>query len=112
METYWVPDLTNVSFFWCSILILFSDAFLPDLASISMCQVDHLSWCNFSKLKSTKILKTTGRTEKESVAMGTKFNFICKCVTFGTMSVSSFNVFCRKLIEIAPFMYSMFNWFE
>ena len=71
-----------------------------------------MSWFHFSELKSTKILKTPGRTRKESVAMETQFNYICMFVTFQTMSVSSFNGFCPKLIEIAPFIYSVFNWVE
>ena len=36
--------------------------------------------------------------------MEMQFNYICKCVTFGTMIVSSFNGFFHKLIEIAPFI--------
>ena len=100
MATYWVPDLPNVKdfsgFFWRSILI-----FIRSSRDINVFKEDYLSWCNFSGLKCTNILKTTGRTGKESVAMETKFNYICKCVTFGTMSISSFNGFWRKLIETA-----------
>ena len=117
MATYWVPDLPNVrgfsGFFWRPILIFFSDAlFARSSTHINVFKVDFLSWLNFSRQKSTKMLKTTGRTGKESVAMETKFNYIFKCVTFGTMSVPSFNGFCRKLIEIDPFIYSMLNWVE
>ena len=64
---------------------------------INVSKIDHLPWFNFSGLKSTKILKSTGKTEKESVAMEMQFNYIRKFVTFGTMSVTCFNGFCRKL---------------
>ena len=117
MATYWVPDLPNIrgfsGFFWSSILVFFSDAlFARSSMHINVFKVDYLSWFNFSGLKSTEILKTTERTGKESVAVEMQFNYICKCVTFQTMSVSSFNGFCRKLIEIAPFIHSMLNWVE
>ena len=117
MATYWVAVLPNVrgfpGFFWCSILILFSDAlFARSRKHTNVFKVDYWSWFNFYGLKATKILKTTGRTAKESVAMETKFNYICKCVTFRTMSVSRFNGFCGILIEIAPMIYSMLNWVE
>ena len=112
MATYWVPDLPNVrgfsGFFWRSVLIFFSDVLFTRFSKhINVFKVDYLSWCNFSGLKCTKIYKTTGRTGKESVAMETQFNYICKCVTFRTMSVSSYNGFWRKLIEIALFIYSV-----
>ena len=117
MATYWVPDLPNVrgfsGFFLHSILIFFSYALLArSIKHINVFKVDYFAWCNFSRLKCTKILKTTGRTGKESVAMETQFNYICKCVTFENMDISSFNGFCRKLIEIALFICSVFNWVE
>ena len=95
MATYWVPDLPN-GFFWRSILIFFSDAlFARSSTHINVFKVDYLSSFYFSGVKFTKILKTIRRTGKESVAMETQFNYTCKCVTFGTMSVSSFNGFCH-----------------
>ena len=114
MATYLVLVLPNVrgfsGFYWSSI---FSDAlFARSSKHINLFKVDYLYWFNFSGLKFTKILKTTGKTGREIVAMETQFYYICKCVTFGTMSVSSFNGFCRKSIEIAPFIYSMLNWVE
>ena len=54
-------------------------------------------------------IENNGRTGKESVAMETQFNYICKCVTFGNTSASSFNGFCSKFIEISPSFYSMLN---
>lgn len=76
MATYWVPDLPNVrgfsGFFWHSILIFFSDAlFHRSSKHINVFKVDCLSWFNFSGLKFTKILKATGRTGKECIAMET-----------------------------------------
>ena len=50
-----------------------------------------------SGLKSTKILKTTRGTGKDIAAMETQFNYIFKCVTFRTMSVSSFDGFINLL---------------
>ena len=107
MATYWVPALPNVrgfsGFFWRIILIFFSDVlFARSSKHINVFKGDYLSWFNFYGLKSTKILNTTRRTGKESVAMETQFNYKCKCVTFESTSVSSFNRFCLKLIEIAP----------
>ena len=74
MATYWVQELPNVraftGFFWRSILIHFSDAlFVRCSKHINVFKVDYLSWCNFSGLKFTTILKTTGRTGKESIAI-------------------------------------------
>ena len=108
MATYWVPDLPNVKgfsgFFWCSILIFCSDVlFARSSRHVNVLKVDHLPWFNFSGLKFTKILKTTGRTGKECIAMETEFNNIWKCVTFGTTSVPSFTGFCCKLIKVASF---------
>ena len=87
--------------FGVSFWYFFTDAlFARSSKHINVFKVDYFPWFNFSGLKSTKILKTTRRTGKESVAMEPQFNYIRKWVTFGTISVSSFNGFCRKLIEI------------
>ena len=100
MATYWVPDLPNVSgfsgFFWGPILIFFGDAFFARSSKhINVFKVDFLSWLNFSRQKSTKMLKTTGRTGKESVAMVTKFNYIFKCVIFWNYEFTKFQWFLR-----------------
>ena len=76
MATYWVPDLPNVrdfsDFFWRSILIFFSDAlFARSSKHVNVFKVNYLPWFDFSGLKFPKILKTTGRTGKECVAMET-----------------------------------------
>ena len=107
MATYWVPDLPNVrdfpGFFWCSILIFFSDALFARFSKhINLFKVDYLFWFNFFGLKSTKYWKQLGGLEKR--ALKWKQNLIYLCVTLGTLSVSSFNGFWRKLIEIAPFI--------
>ena len=117
MATYWVPDLPNVrgfpGFFWHSHLIFFSDVLLArSCKHINVFKVDYLSLFNLSWLKFTKIVKTTRRIGKECVAMETWFNHIWKCVIFGTMSVASFNGFCRKLIEVASVICPMSNWVE
>ena len=76
MATYWVPDLPNVKgfsgFFWRSILIFFTDAlFARSSKHRNVFNVDYLPWFIFSGVKFPKILKTTGRTGKDCVAMET-----------------------------------------
>ena len=109
MATYWVPDLPNVkgfSGFFCSpILIFFSDAlFARSSTHTYVFKVDFLSCLNFSRQKSTKMLKTNGRTGNESVAKETKFIISLSVSPLELWdSVPSFHGFCRRLIEIAPF---------
>ncbi len=46
-------------------------------------------------------------TGEECVAMETRFYYICRCATFKTISVASFNDLCSKLTGLALFIYSM-----
>ena len=107
------PNFRGFSgFFWCFILILFSDAlFARSSKRINVFKVDYYSWFNFMGWNPSKSLNQQGGLEKRVLPW--KHNLITSLsVTFRTIRVLRFNGFWRKLIEIAPLIYSMLNWVE
>ena len=112
MATYWFPDLPYErgfsGFFWSSILIFFSDVlFARSSKHINVFTVDYLSFFNFFWAEIHQNSENNQEDWKECVAVETEFNYIWKCVTFGTMSVSSFNGFCHKLIKVASVIFNV-----